>query len=166
MTPAGRQLQLDCQRGVFGGFHKLCKSLLISGWLPDAPVTYNLFKCNNNTPTYVCKTPYRVLNAPELADDFYLNLVNWSNMNVLGVGLGSCVYLWTAHNSPVSNDTVGSVSWVQKCSRQDRKTVWCTIEMSEKPLTIRSSVTLLLLIWYSTCSPCKREFNCKIVFPA
>ncbi|KAG1787545.1 WD40-repeat-containing domain protein, partial [Suillus variegatus] len=70
----------------------------------------------------VCKTPYRVLDAPELADDFYLNLVDWSNTNVLGVGLGSCVYLWTAHNAAVSklcdlagsNDTVSSVSWVQK----------------------------------------------------
>ncbi|KAG1830929.1 quinon protein alcohol dehydrogenase-like superfamily [Suillus subalutaceus] len=70
----------------------------------------------------VCKTPYRVLDAPDLADDFYLNLVDWSNTNVLGVGLGSCVYLWTAHNAAVSklcdlaasNDTVSSVSWVQK----------------------------------------------------
>ena len=70
----------------------------------------------------VCKTPYRVLDAPELADDFYLNLVDWSSTNVLGVGLGSCVYLWTAHNAAVSklcdlassSDTVSSVSWVQK----------------------------------------------------
>ena len=72
----------------------------------------------------VCKTPYRVLDAPELADDFYLNLVDWSSTNVLGVGLGSCVYLWTAHNAVVSklcnlapsNDTISSVSWVQKGS--------------------------------------------------
>jgi cell division cycle 20-like protein 1 (cofactor of APC complex) len=73
----------------------------------------------------VCKTPYRVLDAPELADDFYLNLVDWSSTNVLGVGLGSCVYLWTAHNAAVSKlcdlantsdtmNTVSSVSWVQK----------------------------------------------------
>jgi hypothetical protein len=70
----------------------------------------------------VCKTPYRVLDAPELADDFYLNLVDWSSTNVLGVGLGQCVYLWTAHNAAVSklcdlgddNDTISSVSWVQK----------------------------------------------------
>ena len=72
----------------------------------------------------VCKTPYRVLDAPELADDFYLNLVDWSSTNVLGVGLGSCVYLWTAHNAAVSklcdlapsSDTISSVSWVQKGS--------------------------------------------------
>lgn len=70
----------------------------------------------------VCKTPYRVLDAPDLVDDFYLNLVDWSSTNVLGVGLGSCVYLWTAHNAAVSklcdlavnNDTISSVSWVQK----------------------------------------------------
>lgn len=70
----------------------------------------------------VCKTPYRVLDAPELADDFYLNLVDWSSTNVLGVGLGSCVYLWSAHSAQVSklcdlsdtNDTISSLSWVQK----------------------------------------------------
>ena len=70
----------------------------------------------------VCKTPYRVLDAPDLADDFYLNLVDWSSTNVLGVGLGSCVYLWTAHTAAVSKlcdlsgyqDTVSSLSWVQK----------------------------------------------------
>ncbi len=70
----------------------------------------------------VCKTPYRVLDAPELAEDFYLNLVDWSSTNVLGVGLGSCVYLWTAHNAVVSKlcdltnttDVISSVSWVQK----------------------------------------------------
>lgn len=73
---------------------------------------------------HVSKTPYRVLDAPELADDFYLNLVDWSSTNVLGVGLSSSVYLWTAHTAAVSklcdlastNDTVSSVSWVQKGS--------------------------------------------------
>jgi cell division cycle 20-like protein 1 (cofactor of APC complex) len=70
----------------------------------------------------ICKTPYRVLDAPELADDFYLNLVDWSSTNVLGVGLGACVYLWTAATASVnklcdlnsSTDTISSVSWVQK----------------------------------------------------
>ena len=70
----------------------------------------------------VCKTPYRVLDAPDLADDFYLNLVDWSSTNVLGVGLSSCVYLWTAHTAAVSKlcdladeqDVISSLSWVQK----------------------------------------------------
>lgn len=43
-----------------------------------------------------------MLDAPELQDDFYLNLVDWSSQNVLAVGLGSCVYLWSACTSQVS----------------------------------------------------------------
>lgn len=42
-----------------------------------------------------------MLDAPALQDDFYLNLVDWSSLNVLAVGLGSCVYLWSACTSKV-----------------------------------------------------------------
>ncbi|KAG1716474.1 hypothetical protein ID866_678 [Astraeus odoratus] len=81
-----------------------------------------LLESPRRQPRAVCKTPYRVLDAPDLADDFYLNLVDWSSTNVLGVGLGACVYLWTAHNAAVAKlcdlsnagDTVSSVAWVQK----------------------------------------------------
>lgn len=45
---------------------------------------------------------FQVLDAPSLQDDFYLNVVDWSSQNVLAVGLGTCVYLWTASNSKVS----------------------------------------------------------------
>ncbi|KAL1912420.1 substrate-specific activator of APC-dependent proteolysis [Sporothrix stenoceras] len=72
-------------------------------------------------PRAVSKVPYKVLDAPELADDFYLNLVDWGSANVLGVGLGSSVYLWNAQTSRVNklctlpdDDTVTSVSWIQK----------------------------------------------------
>ncbi|KAJ3326321.1 substrate-specific activator of APC-dependent proteolysis [Boothiomyces sp. JEL0866] len=50
---------------------------------------------------FISKTPYKVLDAPELQDDFYLNLVDWSSNNMLGVGLGTCVYLWSASTSKV-----------------------------------------------------------------
>jgi cell division cycle 20-like protein 1 (cofactor of APC complex) len=36
-----------------------------------------------------------VLDAPKLQDDFCLSLVDWATQNVLSVGLGSCVYLWS-----------------------------------------------------------------------
>ena len=59
-----------------------------------------------------------MLDAPALQDDFYLNLVDWSSTNILAVGLGSCVYLWTATNSRVTKlhdlglgDQVTSVQW-------------------------------------------------------
>jgi cell division cycle 20-like protein 1 (cofactor of APC complex) len=71
----------------------------------------------------IAKVPFKVLDAPSLADDFYLNLVDWSSLNVLAVGLGSCVYLWSACTSKVtklcdlgvsSQDSVTSVVWTQK----------------------------------------------------
>ena len=66
----------------------------------------------------ISKTPYKVLDAPALQDDYYLNLVDWSHSNVLSVALGSCVYLWSANTSKVSklcdlgaDDTVSSICW-------------------------------------------------------
>ena len=66
------------------------------------------------------KSPFKVLDAPALQDDFYLNLLDWSCTNQLSVGLGSCVYMWNASNSKVTklcdlglNDSVTSVAWSQ-----------------------------------------------------
>eukprot|EP00873_Tetraselmis_striata_P009134 jgi/Tetstr1/429398/TSEL_019310.t1 len=69
----------------------------------------------------IARAPFKVLDAPCLQDDFYLNLVDWSAQNVLAVGLGSSVYLWSACTSKVtklcdlgSNDEVCSVAWTQR----------------------------------------------------
>ncbi|KAL8143657.1 hypothetical protein V2J09_016689 [Rumex salicifolius] len=74
-------------------------------------------------PRKLPKTPHKVLDAPALQDDFYLNLVDWSSQNMLAVGLGTCVYLWSASNSKVTklcdlgpNDTVSAVQWTKEGS--------------------------------------------------
>jgi cell division cycle 20-like protein 1 (cofactor of APC complex) len=67
----------------------------------------------------IAKVPTKVLDAPSLQDDFYLNLVDWSSQNVLAVGLSNCVYLWSAATSKVTQlcdlsqteDVVTSVAW-------------------------------------------------------
>jgi len=57
------------------------------------------------------------LDAPSLSDDFYLNLIDWSNDNQLAVGLGNCIYLWNAETSKVTRlceiggDSITSVCW-------------------------------------------------------
>lgn len=62
--------------------------------------------------------PVKVLDAPALQDDFYLNLLDWSHSDVLSVGLGTSVYLWKATNGKVlkicdlgTDDMVTSVQW-------------------------------------------------------
>ncbi|KAK1869178.1 hypothetical protein I4F81_011659 [Pyropia yezoensis] len=67
----------------------------------------------------IARAPFKVLDAPLLQDDFYLNLVDWSSTNVIAVGLGSRVYLWSAATSVVTklcdvgstHGPVCSVSW-------------------------------------------------------
>lgn len=54
-----------------------------------------------------------------MRDDFYLNLVDWSDSNNIAVGLSQCVYIWDASSSAVTKlhdysqdeDLVASVCW-------------------------------------------------------
>eukprot|EP00826_Nyctotherus_ovalis_P001166 TRINITY_DN10153_c0_g2_i3.p1 TRINITY_DN10153_c0_g2~~TRINITY_DN10153_c0_g2_i3.p1 ORF type:complete len:458 (+),score=71.87 TRINITY_DN10153_c0_g2_i3:176-1549(+) len=66
----------------------------------------------------ISKVPYKVLDAPELQDDYYLDVVHWSKNNILAVGLGKSLYLWVASSSKViklqeftGSDSVASVAW-------------------------------------------------------
>jgi cell division cycle 20-like protein 1 (cofactor of APC complex) len=60
--------------------------------------------------------PFKVLDAPALYDDFYLNLLDWGMSDTLAVGLSQCVYLWQAKTSKVEKlcdlmeETVTSVN--------------------------------------------------------
>ncbi|KAA8907525.1 quinon protein alcohol dehydrogenase-like superfamily [Sphaerosporella brunnea] len=93
-----------------------------------SPVRYDSQKMllsPRKQPRAVSKVPYKVLDAPELADDFYLNLVDWGSTNILGVGLGSCVYMWNSNSGKVTKlcdlglgteDSVTSVSWIERGS--------------------------------------------------
>ena len=46
----------------------------------------------------IAKIPFKVLDAPSLIDDFYLDLIDWSESNVLAVALNHSVYIWDASN--------------------------------------------------------------------
>lgn len=87
-----------------------------------SPASQRLMAAPPKRKRRISKVPFKVLDAPALQDDFYLNLVDWSSQNVLAVGLGSCVYLWSACTSKVtklcdleqSRDHVSSVAWAQR----------------------------------------------------
>lgn len=89
---------------------------------PVRPESQQLLLSPRKSPRPVSKIPYKVLDAPELADDFYLNLLDWGSNNVLGVGLSSCVYLWQARTGNVSKlldlsgeqDKVTSLQWITR----------------------------------------------------
>lgn len=67
--------------------------------------------------------PSRILDAPDLMDDYYLNLISWSDKNILAVALAQTVYLWNAESGDIQelcsyqggpNSYISSVSWVQE----------------------------------------------------
>ncbi|CAH1962719.1 unnamed protein product [Acanthoscelides obtectus] len=98
--------------------------------LPSSPYSLSplstssqcLLRSPHKATRKISRIPFKVLDAPELQDDFYLNLVDWSVQNVLSVGLGSCVYLWSACTSQVTRlcdlssdgNVVTSVSWSER----------------------------------------------------
>lgn len=50
------------------------------------------------TTRVISSTPDRILDAPEILDDYYLNLLDWGDNNLLAVCLNQCLYLWNACN--------------------------------------------------------------------
>lgn len=68
---------------------------------------------------HIPSAPVRVLDAPDLLDDYYLNLLSWGANDVLAVALGQAVYLWNAASGAITEllnlpgeDYVSSVSWM------------------------------------------------------
>lgn len=51
---------------------------------------------------HVAATPERVLDAPGLVDDFYLNVLDWSLKGQLAIGLAQSVYLWNASDGSIA----------------------------------------------------------------
>ncbi|XP_027913765.1 cell division cycle 20.1, cofactor of APC complex-like [Vigna unguiculata] len=95
---------------------------------PPAPVDLiphelsNLVQDNNRSikpRRFIPQTSERTLDAPDLVDDYYLNLLDWGSGNVLAIALGSTVYLWDATTGSTSelvtvedeDGPVTSVSW-------------------------------------------------------
>ncbi|CAN1750897.1 Cell division cycle 20.1, cofactor of APC complex [Linum perenne] len=98
---------------------------------PPTPVVYipHYHTCSDSSlprqvkPVKPCRhlpqTSEKILDAPGLVDNFYLNLLDWGSTNVLAVALGSAVYLWDASNGSTSklvtvDDELGpvtSVNW-------------------------------------------------------
>lgn len=46
--------------------------------------------------------PYKVLDAPNLADDFYCSVLDWSCSNIISVGLGTSIYFFNKNTCKVT----------------------------------------------------------------
>jgi len=61
------------------------------------------------------------LDAPDIKNDYYLQLIDWSASNILAVALMREIYLWNANTGDITNlltldeeQYVSSVSWIEE----------------------------------------------------
>lgn len=105
-----------------------CRVMLYTNKAPRAPeghsnnhkVVYSSFKSSTKKKTsrFIPSAPERILDAPDIVNDYYLNLIDWSMNNVLAVALKNEVYLWNATTASIENlvtledpEIITSLSW-------------------------------------------------------
>lgn len=73
---------------------------------------------HKKTARRIAIVPEKILDAPGLKDDFYLNLLHWSSSNLLAVGLENTVYIWNATSGSVTefcktseDEYISSLKW-------------------------------------------------------
>jgi len=131
MSPSKRDYQRAMNENLNGDALST-KIISYKNKAPNAPEGYQnslkvLYSQSSKTPGTCRKTvrhipqvPERILDAPEILDDYYLNLLDWSSHNHLAVCLGGHVYLWNATSGDIqqlmemesSEEYVSSVAWV------------------------------------------------------
>lgn len=80
---------------------------------------------NNKLYRKIQKTPIRILDAPNLVDDYYFNILDWGKENIIAVALSNEIYLWNNDNLQTSllmkyenkdnddmNNYITSLSWM------------------------------------------------------
>ncbi|KAK9763777.1 substrate-specific activator of APC-dependent proteolysis, variant 2 [Basidiobolus ranarum] len=89
-------------------------------WSPVSPRSQALLSSKRRESRLISPKPYRILDTPELKNDFYVSLIDWSSQNMLCIGLGASLYLWNGYNGKttklceLSEGSISSVSWAQE----------------------------------------------------
>jgi cell division cycle protein 20 homolog len=93
------------------------------GHASNLKVLYSSSKLPNSckkSSRFIPSQPERILDAPEILNDYYLQLLDWNSNNMLAVALGRELYLWDAQSGSISNllqlpesEYISSVAWVE-----------------------------------------------------
>ena len=99
----------------------VCTGSLNSIRVVGSQVHQQVGKVSSGRSRTIASVPEKILDAPDMLDDFYLNPIDWSADNVLAVALGNNLYLWNANSGTISHlletsktDPICSVSWIKQ----------------------------------------------------
>lgn len=76
---------------------------------------------SKSSSRFIPSNPERILDAPDITNDYYLNLLDWSKSNIVTVALGQSVYLWNAGTGNIDvlfenegNVQTTSLAWIEE----------------------------------------------------
>jgi len=131
MSPSKREYRRVVQENL-GADLSTTRVLAFQTKPPAAPEGHSnnlkiLYSCSKSSSTkkvtrHIPQVPERILDAPDIINDYYLNLIDWSSNNHLAVALGAHIYLWNAATGKITQlcelegpeDYVCSVKWVSE----------------------------------------------------
>lgn len=131
-SPSKEEYTQTLQETLLDGRDESAKILAFKSKAPAPPVGYQnslkvLYSQNKasagkrrKVTRHIPQAPERVLDAPDMLDDYYLNLLDWNKQNILAVALGQTVYLWNAENGSITElctteepeNFITSLSWI------------------------------------------------------
>ncbi|XP_067000605.1 cell division cycle protein 20 homolog [Anabrus simplex] len=134
VSPTQKEAQRAMAENLHGGDINNMRIMVFKNKAPAPPedhqntlkVVYTTSKTPasvKSTNRYIPQTPDRILDAPDIIDDYYLNLIDWSPTNILAVALNKNVYLWNAATGNIEQllvlegaDYVCSLGWIPEGS--------------------------------------------------
>ncbi|XP_054161436.1 cell division cycle protein 20 homolog [Oppia nitens] len=114
--------------GDLSNFRIMCYQnkapIAAEGQSNNLKVLYSSSKCSSSTKKsqrYIPTQPERILDAPDVKNDYYLQLIDWNASNILAVALMREIYLWNANTGDITNlmtldeeQYIASVSWIEE----------------------------------------------------
>lgn len=97
---------------------KKFNSKLLNLEIEDHETTFKYFRQKK-----IPKVSYKVLESPNLKDDFYLHLLDWSKLDGIAVGLDKSIYVWEGKTANVNlmyqmeDDSISAVKWLKDGNR-------------------------------------------------
>ncbi|CAG0887290.1 unnamed protein product [Darwinula stevensoni] len=129
-SPGKKEFRRAMREGLTGGSLENVRIMAYCSKPPAAPEGHVngskvLYSQSNvlsarKPPRHIPRQSERILDAPSIKDDYYLNILDWSINNHLAIALGKSIYIWNASTGEIhelfsldsQTEYVSSLAWI------------------------------------------------------